>query len=45
MFDSYDFNEGIGSRKDGYQIEIRDTIWGKNANPALYDVRFTKKKK
>lgn len=45
MFDSYDFNKGIDNRKDGYQIEVRDTIWGKNANPALYDVRFTKEKK
>ena len=44
VFDTYDFDEAISNRKPGYQIEIRDTIHGPNANPKLYDTKFSTKK-
>lgn len=39
IFDSYDFDSWAKklNRKPGQQIEIRDTIWGSNANPKLYN--------
>jgi LysM repeat protein len=44
VFDTYDFNEAISNRKKGYDIEVRDTIHGDNANPELYDPSFSSKK-
>lgn len=44
VFDTYDFDQGIANRLPGYQIEIRDTIHGPNANPKLYDKNFSTKK-
>lgn len=46
IFDTYDFDfwhniPFIKNREPGKQIEIRDTIWGPNANPYLYDPTFT----
>ena len=44
MFDTYDFEPGRGrpaiNRLPGTQIEVRDTIWGPNAIPELYDEDF-----
>lgn len=43
MFDTYDFPEHFWTpklnRTKDKQIEIRDTIWGPNANPKLYNPR------
>lgn len=48
IFDTYDFpNKWYQpnlNRPKGYQIEVRDTIWGPNANPKYYNMNFTKKK-
>lgn len=46
VYDTYDFNwyEPIPNRKKGYQMEIRDTIWGPNAKPELYDKNMSTKK-
>lgn len=52
MYDTYDFDRGeIGelylpnlNRTNGKQIEVRDTIWGKNAIPELYNINFTTNK-
>lgn len=51
IFDSYDFNDsGIKffmpnlNRFPGKQIEVRDTIWGKNAIPELYNIDFSTRK-
>lgn len=43
IFDTYDF-DGVASslnRDFGKEIEIRDTIWGPNAKPELYNPNFT----
>lgn len=47
VFDTYDFDfwhkmHPIKNRLDGQQIEVRDTIWGPNANPDLYNPMYTK---
>ena len=47
MFDTYDFPRHWYmpnlNRETDKQIEIRDTIWGPNAKPELYNPDFTKK--
>ena len=49
MFDTYDFDDSSWYKPDlnrlpGTQIEVRDTIWGPNAIPELYDEDFSTKK-
>lgn len=49
IFDTYDFPKNNWwfpnlNRQDGKQIEVRDTIWGPNAIPELYDPTFNTEK-
>lgn len=43
IFDTYDFNSYASglNRDPGKEIEVRDTIWGPNAKPNLYNPSFT----
>ena len=46
VFDTYDFPDEWWfpnlNRPNGKQIEVRDTIWGPNAIPELYNPSYTK---
>lgn len=46
VYDTYDFPwyNPILNRKNGKQIEVRDTIHGQNANPSHYNFKFSKKR-
>lgn len=42
VYDTYDFPNFLNRyRKPGYEIEVRDTIWGPNAKPNLYNPMFS----
>lgn len=49
VFDTYDFDDNWYTpslnRPEGYQIEIRDTIHGPNADERLYNPNFTRPRK